>query len=369
MDYNPKEPFQDLPPLPPSDFDTPEVLRHLVGASTAIARLDEAVKRLPDPTVLINTVPLLEAQASSEIENIVTTNDELFRADALKENAPATPATKEALRYRAALRIGDELLDHGHPLTAKLAQRVCASLRGFEVEVRDKPGTVIAHPRTREVIYTPPQGKDVIERHLSRWERFINDPGEVPPLIAMAMAHYQFEAIHPFSDGNGRTGRILNLLMLRDLGILRSPVLYLSGFIVRNKNLYYRRLNDVTRRGRWQEWIVFMLTAVEETSRWTYQLVDDIDHARSVVEDRIRSQFSTIPAYELANLLFTQPYIRVDDIVTAQLAQRQTGAKWLNQLADPDLLEKRKVGRVNLYVNASYIQLLFARELPAQLPD
>lgn len=360
---HPDRPWQDLPPLPPAaDVQTPAVFRATVAASRALARLDGACKRLPDPSMLINLVPLLEAQASNEIENIVTTNDELFKA-AHGALAEMTPQVKEALRYREALRAGFEGLS-SRPVTTQTAIDVCSHIDGKPARIRDMPGTFIGNPATKTRIYTPPEGKAVILGRLSAWERFIHAEDEIDPLVKMALAHYQFEAIHPFFDGNGRTGRILNMLLLIESGLLELPVLYLSGHIMRRKGLYYELLNGVTRDEAWEPWILFMLSGVESTSRWTLDLIETTDALRAQMESDIRTSSPKLPAGELTRLLFTQPYLRIENIVEAGLAQRQTAGRWMTDLADRGLVVKERVGRGTIYINIKLLTALFDTPLP-----
>ena len=198
--------------------------------------------------------------------------------------------------------------------------------------IRDAPGTYIGNPATRDRIYTPPEGKDVILHHLSAWERFLHGDHGIDPLVVMALAHYQFEAIHPFFDGNGRTGRVLNMLVLIEAGLMELPILYLSGHIMRHKGDYYRLLNAVTTDDAWEQWIVFMVAGVESTATWTFDLVETTDGMRAVMAQDLRELNPKLPAYELTRLLFTQPYLRIENVVAAGLAQRQTAAKWLTCL-------------------------------------
>ncbi|MGA4507255.1 Fic family protein [Propionibacteriaceae bacterium G1746] len=355
---NTDRPYQDLPALPPSiEVETREVLKALTPAARALAALDAACRRLPDPSMLINTIPLLEAQASSEIENIVTTNDELFRAAHGALGEPLTPPIKEALRYRSALMAGFEALKT-RPLTTQTAVDICSHIQGRPVVVRNQPGTFIGNPDTGKRVYTPPEGQDVLLDHLSAWERFLHADHGLDPLIVMALQHYQFEAIHPFFDGNGRTGRIINLLFLTQSGLLDSPVLYLSGHIVRHKDEYYTALRGVSEREDWQTWILFMLRGVEVTSRWTLNLIESVATLRASTEDRIRAEFPKLPVADITRLLFTQPYIRIDDVVAAGLAQRQTASRWLGELSDHGILQKRKVGRSVVFVNVELLGLL-----------
>ena len=216
----------------------------------------------------------------------------------------------------------------------------------------------------RDSIYTPPEGRDVILDHLSAWERFINGDHGLDPLVVMALAHYQFEAIHPFFDGNGRTGRILNMLILIQTELLRLPILYLSGHIVRHKDTYYERLNAVTRNNEWEPWILFMLSGVESTAQWTLDLVEKTDQMRVEMEQQIRDHNSKLPAASLARMMFSQPYLRIDNIVEAGLAKRQTAAHWLTDLADSGLISKERVGRNVVFINNRLLQTLFHTPLP-----
>ena len=357
-------PYQDLPPLPPqTDVETPAVLKATVSASRTLARLDGACKRLPDPTMLINLVPLMEAQASNEIENIVTTNDELFRA-AHGALTTLTPQIKEALRYREALRAGFQSLE-SRPITTNTAIEICSHIHGRPAVIRDTPGTYIGNPTTRERIYTPPEGRDLIREHLSAWEKFLHADHGLDPLVLMALAHYQFEAIHPFFDGNGRTGRVLNMLVLIETELLEFPILYLSGHIMRHKDEYYERLNAVTRFGDWQPWILFILAGVEATATWTMNLVETTDALREAMEGEIRQSNPRIPAGDLTKLLFTQPYLRIENVVAAGLAQRQTASKWLSDIAGHGFIAKEKVGCNVIFVNHRLLSTLFTTPLPS----
>lgn len=363
MWLTPNEPYQNLPPLPPAiEVETREVLKATVPASRALASLAEACKRLPDPTMLINLIPLMEAQASSEIENIVTTNDELFRAanGALPD---MTPAVKEALRYREALHAGFNALQL-RPVTFRTALEVGSLIAPQSARVRTLPGTFIGNPVTKERVYTPPQGEEVLLKHLSAWENFLHDDHGIDPLIAMALAHYQFEAIHPFSDGNGRTGRVLNILLLIEAGLLELPVLYLSGYIVRHKDTYYERLNAVTREEAWESWILFMLDGIRSTAQWTLQLIETSEELRAEMEESIREVGNHLPAAELTRLLFSQPYLRIENVVEAGLAKRQTASVWLGKLVEAKLIGVEKMGRQKVFINHRLVDALFHTPLP-----
>ena len=249
--FDPSRPYNELPKLPPkADIETRGILKACIDARAAVAALRQAGTLIPNQGVLINTIPLLEAQASSEIENIVTTTDALFKYAQI-DSEKADPTTKEALRYRTALRLGVESLKM-KPLGTSTAVGVCSTIKGRQMEIRRVPGTALTNPAKNAVIYTPPAGEALLRKKLANWERFIHEQTEVDPLIRMAVAHYQFEAIHPFTDGNGRTGRVLNQLMLVEQGLLDLPVLYLSRYIIGNKADYYRLLLAVTRDAPWE---------------------------------------------------------------------------------------------------------------------
>lgn len=243
------------------------------------------------------------------------------------------------------------------------AIEVCSHIQGRPTRIRATPGTYIGVSGSGDRIYTPPEGEDVIRDHLSAWERFIHGSHGIDPLVTMALAHYQFEAIHPFHDGNGRTGRILNLLLLVEQGLLDLPVLHLSGHILRHKDEYYRLLGEVTGQEAWEEWLLFMLMAVESTSLWTLRLIDVTDALREQFLSRIRSS-PRLPARDLTELLFRQPYLRIETVVKAGLAGRQTAAKWLTELSESGLITKEKVGRGVIFINGELLNTLFTTPLP-----
>lgn len=350
------EPYNDLNPPPTSTLETREVLKATTEARAALASLDQALKSIPNPGVLIGTIPLLEAQASSEIENIFTTTDELFRY-ASDADGSATPGTKETLRYRSALYKGSELVKR-RPITAATAIEICTELRGIEARVRDLPGTYIGNPATGEVRYTPPDGRSLITQKLSDWEQFTHEPNELDPLVVMAAAHYQFEAIHPFADGNGRTGRILNVLHLLEAGLLQEPVLYLSRYIIQNKTEYYRRLLDVTAKQDWESWILFMLKAVEDTSKHTLEMIDGIQDAQNEFREAMRDVTTAGANADLLDTLFEQPYSRIGTVVERCQVSRPTATKWLRELAASGLLEEIKAGRERLFINNRMLSIL-----------
>lgn len=237
---------------------------------------------------------------------------------------------------------------------------VASALTGSEAQVRSMPGTFIGNPITRERTYTPPEGKSVILDKLADWERFIHEHGALDPIVVMALQHYQFEAIHPFPDGNGRTGRILNLLCLKQYGLLELPVLYLSGYFVRHKDEYYRLLRGVTEEGSWVEWVTYVANGVSESAQSTLHLAEQVLEARASLEAALRSDHPRIPAVDMANLLNRQPYARIEDVVGLGLAKRVTASRWLNELADGGLVVRQKIGRGLIFVNVDLLNRIFA---------
>ena len=356
MTWNPEVPFNDLPPLPPEriDLEPKVVLKATVEARTALATLAQAGRLLPNPNILIHAVPLLEAQASSEIENIVTTADELFKH---VESGGGDHATKEALRYRSALFAGVDAI-RSRPITAATAVRVCSELHGREMDVRALPGTRIANPTSREIIYAPPEGASVIRDKLSAWERFVHAEDDLDPLVRMAVAHYQFEAIHPFHDGNGRTGRILNILMLIEAGLLDEPILYLSRAIIARKNDYYRLLREVTAEEAWVDWILYMLDVVRESATSTTRKIGAIRKCQDDIAERARAATPGGRDAQFLDVLFEQPYCRISTVAERCDVSRQTASTWLHALVGAGLLSDVKVGRERLFVNHEFLDVL-----------
>ncbi len=359
--FDPKRPFNGLPPLPPkADIETRQILKKCIEARSALAELKQVGELIPNQTILINTIPLREAKDSSEIENIVTTADNLFRYAGIAEDK-ADAATKETLRYRAALFEGYKNLEK-RPLTTATAVTVCQRIRNVALDIRDTPGTALKNAATNDVIYTPPEGQSTLREKLANWEIFLHDHGEVDPLIRMAVGHYQFEAIHPFTDGNGRTGRILNILFLIGEGLLDIPVLYLSRHIIRNKDDYYRLILDVTAQGAWEPWILYMLTAVEETAKWTTRKIRAIKQLIDHTSAHVRANRSKIYSRQLVETTFIQPYCRIANLVEAGIARRQTASKYLKELCAIGILREIEIGREKLFVHPKFIELLMSDE-------
>lgn len=369
MTWSPEQPYNDLPLLPPAvEFETKSVLRGAIRARASLAALDQAAKRMQNPMVLVNSLSLLEAQASSEIENIVTTTDDLFRY-AQDDSASASPDTKETLRYRAALFAGMEAIRR-RPLSVTTAVDVCTNIHRREMGLRRLPGTCIGNPVTREPIYTPPVGERVIREKLSNWAEFIHADVDTDPLIMMAIAHYQFEAIHPFEDGNGRTGRILNVLQLVEAGLLNAPILYLSRFIIRNKDEYYRLLLAVTAKGAWEEWIRFLLRGLEETATQTLSKIDRIQGLQETMRAEIKQHTRAGSNADLLDVLFENPYARIADVVERCGVSRPTATAWLNALVGQGALADVKMGRDRLFINARFMRILSSDDvLPPREDD
>lgn len=357
MVRRPDAPFNKLPLLPPKiETETKAVLKATIEARAALAALDQAVRRIPNPTVLVNSLPVLEAQASSEIENIVTTTDDLFRyLD--QDPSSSTPEVRETLRYRTALFRGVKSL-HSRPLTVTTALEVCSTIHSREMGVRTYSGTFIGNPTTGEVIYTPPAGESLIRNKLSNWESFIHASAGLDPLVVLAISHYQFEAIHPFSDGNGRTGRILNVLLLVQAKILSQPILYLSRYLIENRTRYYELLLRVTSEGAWEDWILFILEGLRQTAVATVTKIDAITALQDRVLDRIRDLTTGGSNADLLALLFEQPYCRISDVIERCDVSRPTATSWLNALVEGGVLSDFKAGRTRVFVNSAFVQLL-----------
>ncbi len=361
-EFDPKAPYNDLPDLPPpiEEIETTDILKRCINARVALAELKQAAELIPNSAVLVNALPLLEARASSEIENIVTTTDKLFEfADIAEDKADA--ATKEALRYRTALYEGTKMVRRGM-LTTDMAIQICSTVKGMELDLRAEGGTTLKNRMSGEVIYTPPVGQKLLQAKLDNWATFMSERTDIDPLVRLAIQHYQFEAIHPFADGNGRTGRILNILFLVEHGLLDSPILYLSRYIIQHKAAYYRLLAEVTRDQAWGEWIRFVLDGVEETCSWTTDKIKAIRELMEHTAEFVNHQLPKIYTWELVALLFKQPYCRIANLVDADIAKRQTASVYLKQLCDIGVLKEVKSGRENIFVHPKYIELLTGEE-------
>ncbi|MFT3812819.1 MAG: Fic family protein [Acidovorax sp.] len=349
-----------LEQLDAARFDTPAILKQLARSSRHLAELKGVAASIPNQGILINTLGLQEAKDSSEIENIVTTHDDLFKDD-VDPDAFANPAAKEVLRYRQALRVGFERVRDTGLLTANHIIEIQRELERNNAGFRRLPGTALKDGAGRTV-YTPPQDPAEIVALMRGLERFMNEPGalEVDPLVKMALMHHQFESIHPFYDGNGRTGRIVNVLYLVKEGLLDIPVLYLSKHIVQTKADYYRLLQSVRDGDAWEEWVLYMLRAVEVTAQQTIRTVQAIKQALMDYKHRIRATHKFY-SQDLINNLFVHPYTKIDFLQRDLGVSRLTATKYLDALAASGFVQKQKVGRSNYYVNLALNPILLER--------
>lgn len=359
--FNSNNPYNDLPLLPPLvELETKAVLKRAIAANTALAELKGVGELIPNQSVLVRAIGLQEAKLSSEIENIVTTNDELYRAFA-DDGQRAEPHTKEVLRYNDALWHGYRSITEGNrPLTTGLFEEMYRIIKQTTAGVRRTPGTKLATTQG-QVIYMPPEGESVIRDKLANLERFIYAEDGIDPLVKLAVLHYQFEAIHPFTDGNGRTGRILNILYLVERKLLEIPVLYLSRYIIDHKNEYYAGLRDITENGSWEPWLIYMLTAVEETSRLTREKILAIRSLMQETMERIRTELPKVYSKELVEVLFHLPYCKIHFLEEAGIAKRKTASLYLQELAKIGLLCPIKSGREAYYLNEPFLKILTSR--------
>lgn len=359
--FDPLRPFNELPLLPPrTDIETRPVLKQCIEARSALAELKQAGELIPNQNVLINSIPLREAKESSAIENIVTTEDKLFRYAATQEQ-DADPNTKETLRYRTALFEGYQTI-RSRPLATATAVKICQTIRGADLDVRNTSATALKNTATGKIIYTPPEGERLLRDQLQNWEAFLHGATEIDPLVRMAVGHYQFEAIHPFTDGNGRTGRVLNILFLIGEHLLDIPVLYLSRYIIENKDDYYRLLLEVTTKNQWEPWILYMLTAITDTAKWTTSKIRAIKNLLEHTTNYTRITKPSIYSHELVELTFLQPYCRIDHLVDVGIAKRVTASRYLKQLCAIGILREIKVGREKLFINMKFLELLMNEE-------
>ncbi|NYG35506.1 Fic family protein [Sphaerotilus montanus] len=349
-------PYNDLPALPPtSAVETPAVLKKAIAASRALAELKGMAERMPNQAMLIDSLVLQEARASSEIENILTTNDEVYKA-ASDDGLAASAQTKEVLRYRQALNHGFRQI-RTRPLATALFVEMAQIIKETTFDVRRTPGTRIANGRG-ETVYTPPEGERVIRDKLRDLETFMHAQDDLDVLVKMALVHYQFEAIHPFPDGNGRTGRLINILYLVDQGLLNLPVLYLSRHIIDHKTAYYDGLRRVTEEGAWEDWILYMLDAVQQTSVRTQQQITDILALMESTRERVQREAPSVYSKDLVEQIFRQPYCKISFLEQAGLGTRQTCAKYLRELERLGVLQGQKIGREVYFINKALFDLL-----------
>ncbi len=354
----------DIPHLPlPFDVETKAVMKQLVDANRRLAELRGVALTIPNESILISTLTLQEARESSLVENIVTTQDDLYRADVDMRQAAFNASAKEVLDYRAAILHGFDLVRHNHLLTCNIIKEIQEQLEHNQAGFRSQPGTMLKRS-DGEVVYMPPQdGKDV-ENYMQNLEAFINDHTltDLDPLVKMAIVHHQFESIHPFYDGNGRTGRIINILMLVTNDLLDLPILYLSRYITRNKGEYYRLIQAVRDKNtdnaaEWEAWILFMLRGVEQTAQETIELVKGISLLMSEYKSRLRPEFGKLYKHELLNNLFKHPYTKIEYMQRDMMVSRQTASKYLDRIVELGLIDKTRIGKENYYINTDLVDL------------
>lgn len=354
----------DIPVLPlPYDLETKEVLKELANANRKLAELKGVAQTIPNEDILISSLTLQEAKDSSEVENIVTTQDELYKAGLQIKTQIANAATKEVLRYRESISSGFNLVRKNKLLTLNIIKNIQENLVDNNVGFRRTPGTFLQNDR-KEIVYTPPQDKTEIENSMKNLEEFINDESmsNLDPLIKMAIIHHQFESIHPFYDGNGRTGRIINILYLVITGLIDLPILYLSRYITHNKSEYYRLIQAIRDRNtdnskEWEAWIIFMLRGVEKTSSDTISLIHGISQLMDQDKQILRPIFKQSYKHELLNNLFFHPYTKIEYIEKDMIVQRKTATKYLDMIVETGILKKMKIGRENYYINTALAEL------------
>ncbi len=348
-----------LQPLPyTGEFETKAVLRQMVAAHRALAELKGVAQSIPRQEILINTLSLKEAKDSSAVENIVTTHDEMYKST-LQTEAMLQPAAKEVRNYATALAEGFERVKQKGIITSNDIKAIQAKLENNKAGFRKLPGTTLKNEATGEVVYEPPQHADAIEELMSNLERFINEPEmlDADPLVKMSIIHFQFESIHPFYDGNGRTGRIINTLYLVQQGLLHLPILYLSRYIIQNKAQYYGGLQGIRQSGKWEEWLLYMGRAVEETAHHTISQIQELKILMQELKHQLRNNYKFY-SQDLLNHLFKHPYTKIEFLMEELNISRPTAGTYLNSLAADGLLTKEKQGKSNYYVNESLMELL-----------
>jgi len=361
------QPWNELPPLPAPEhvYRKPEILEQLGEAKAALGRLQGRSIAIPNQGLLINTISLQEAKLSSEIENIFTTDDELYKAFSEKHTETRHSGAKEVLRYREALWAGHQYLQHQQEFNLDYFVRIFQEVKQTKTGLRPPFAQVIIRqggsgPNAGKTIYTPPRGKGILEKKINELLDFINDDSRyaMDPLLKMAMAHYQFEAIHPFPDGNGRTGRIFNIHYLTHKGLLDYPVLFMSRYILDHKEDYYAGLSGISQRNDWQSWLLYMLKAVEVTSNITYHKINDILSAKDAILETIEKETKIQRPDQLVQAIFTQPFTRVKHLQEAGLYAEATSRNYLNRLCEIGVLEKKTMEGHHYYLNLELHRIL-----------
>jgi Fic family protein len=351
MSFDPNKPFNELPQLPPkSEIETKAILKKAISANKALAELKGIAELIPNQNILLNTLVLEEARDSSAIENVITTRDKLYEALAISSHK-IDPATKEVLNYRKALWKGFNVVKHKGFLSTNMIIDIQSELVESNAGIRKLPGTVLQNDSTNEVIYTPPAGEANIRVLLKNFEDYLNSSNGIDPLIKLSVLHYQFESIHPFYDGNGRTGRIINVLYLALNELIDLPILYLSSYIIKNKPDYYRFLREVTYNKNWERWILYMLDAIEFTAIDTSVKIKKIKKLLDAAVLEVKEKLPKIYSKELVELLFNEPYCRIGNIVSSGLAARKAAGIYLRELEKLNILSSKKIGSDVIFIN------------------
>lgn len=356
--FNKDIPYNKLPLLPPNaDIENVEILKKTIKANRALAKLVGSSRQLPNQSMLINSIVLQEAKLSSEIENIITTNDELYQAFSA-DGSFIEPNTKEVLHYQEALWHGYIFIKEKGFISTNLFIKIFNIIKESTAGVRNTTGTKITTHKTKETIYTPPEGESVIREKLKNLEDFINSEDDLDPLIKMAVMHYQFEAIHPFVDGNGRTGRILNILYLINQQYLELPILYLSKFIIENRSGYYSGLRRVTENKDWHPWVMYMLNAIEQTALYTQIKIDAIVKLMNDTGEKLQKELPDLYSKDLLEIIFRQPYCKRKFIEDAGIVKVKTAGTYLAKLEEAGFLKAKKIGKEKLYINKPLFDIL-----------
>jgi Fic family protein len=356
-DFNKSQPYNNLPLLPPkADLETKEILTKTIKSSRALAQLNGAIRNLPNPSLFLDTLHLQEAKASSEIENIITTNDDLYQA-VVADKKFDNSATKEVISYKEAIWLGFRKLEKQPFITTNLCVELVQCIKQNTAGIRTTPGTTLSNIEG-EVIYTPPSGEQVIREKMANLESFINEKNSLDPLIKMAISHYQFEAIHPFSDGNGRTGRILLLLQLKLEQLLDIPALFLSEYIIEHKDQYYKGLRAVTEKNDWSKFIIYMLDMVETTAIKGLDRLESIIQLMETTGQEIKEKLPKVYSKDLVEVIFKLPYTKRQNLIDIDLGTPKTVGNYLNALEEEGFLKSVRVGKEKLYLNQKLMNIL-----------
>lgn len=355
--FDPSKPYNDLPPLPPvTEVETKQVLRKNIAASRSLAQLNGAIRNLPNPALFLDTLHFQEAKASSEIENIITTNDDLYKS-VVADKQYDNPATKEVIRYKEAIWLAIKSLEQKPFITTNLCIEIVQCIKQNTAGIRTIPGTTLSNPKG-EVIYTPPSGEDVIRSKMSNLEKFIIEDTTFDPLIKMALLHYQFEAIHPFMDGNGRTGRILLLLYLKQAHLLDIPAIFLSEYIMQHKASYYSALRNVTEKEDWPGFVLYMLDMIEQTAQSVLHRLESIIQLMENYSAEVKTDLPKVYSKDLIELLFKLPYTKRQHLIDAGLGTPKTVGNYLISMEKKGFLKSMKVGKEKLYLNERLMAIL-----------